>query len=133
MMDVVVLDVPINYGMLLSRTWARKLGGTMQMDMNYVTAPVFGGELRRLYQETKSSYVVSDQNNPMNHPIYDDDEDLGCCILSVNEEYNETPMLEDPLVIPMEEVDGIWKLFFDGACSKEGVGAGVILISPTKK
>jgi hypothetical protein len=41
--------------------------------------------------------------------------------------------MEDPLVIPVEEVDGIWKLFFDGACSKEGVGDGVVLISPTKK
>jgi hypothetical protein len=112
MMDVVVVDVPTNYGMLLSRTWARKLGGTMQMDMTYATVPVFGGELRRLYQETKFSYVVSDQNNPVNHPIYVVDEDLGCCILSVNEEYNETPMLADPLVSPVEEVDGIWKMFF---------------------
>ena len=29
MMDLVVVDVPINYGMLLSRTWECKLGGTM--------------------------------------------------------------------------------------------------------
>jgi hypothetical protein len=44
MMDVVVVDVPANYGMLLSRTWARNLGGMMQMDMTYATVPVFGGE-----------------------------------------------------------------------------------------
>jgi hypothetical protein len=70
MMDVVVVDVPANYGMLLSRSWAGKLGGTMQMDMTYATVPVFGGEHRRLYRETKFAYVVSDQNNPKNHPIY---------------------------------------------------------------
>jgi hypothetical protein len=29
MMDMVVVDVPKNYGMLLSRTWARKFGDTM--------------------------------------------------------------------------------------------------------
>jgi hypothetical protein len=29
MMDVVVGDVPSNYGMLLSRTWEQKLGGSM--------------------------------------------------------------------------------------------------------
>jgi hypothetical protein len=87
MMDVVVVDVPANYGMLLSRTWVGKIGGTMQMDMTYATVPVFGGENRRLYRETKFSYVVSDQNNPKNHPIYVVDEDMGCCILSVNEEY----------------------------------------------
>jgi hypothetical protein len=44
---------------------------------------------RILYRETKFSYVVSDQNNSVNHPIYVVDEDLGCCILSVNEEYKE--------------------------------------------
>jgi hypothetical protein len=48
----------------------RKLGGNMQMDMNYITVPVFGGENKRLYMETKFSYLVSDQNNPKNHPIY---------------------------------------------------------------
>jgi ribonuclease HI len=63
--------------------------------------------------------------------IYVVDEDMACCILSVNEEYNKTPMMVYPLVIPVEEVDGICKLFFDGACSKEGVGAGIVLISPT--
>jgi ribonuclease HI len=105
----------------------------MQMDMTYATVPVFGGELKRMYREIKFSYVVNDHNNLMNHPIYVVDEDLGCCILSINEEYNETPMLEDPLVIPVEEVDGILKLFFDGACSSEGFGVGIVLISPTKR
>jgi len=46
--------------------------------------------------------VVSDQNNPVNNAIYVVDEDLGCCILSVNKEYNESPMLEDSLVSPVE-------------------------------
>jgi ribonuclease HI len=76
--------------------------------------------------------VVSSQNNPVNHPIYVVDKDLGCFILSINEEHNENPMLVDPCVSPVEEVDGIWKMFFDYASSK-GVWAGIILISPTKK
>jgi hypothetical protein len=95
MMDVVVDYVPTNYGMFLSRIWAGKLGGTMQMDMTYATVLVFGGENRRLYMETKFSYVVSDQNNPKNHPIYDVDEDMVCCILSINEEYDEPPTLSN--------------------------------------
>jgi hypothetical protein len=41
MMDVLVDDVPANYGMLFSRTWAQKLVGTMHMDMTYGTVPVF--------------------------------------------------------------------------------------------
>ena len=31
-MDVVVIDVPDNWGMLLSRKWAATLGGYIQMD-----------------------------------------------------------------------------------------------------
>jgi hypothetical protein len=100
MMDVVENDVPTNYDMFLSRTWARKLGGTMQMDMNFSTVPVFGGEKISLYKETKFDYVV-------NHHIYVVDEDLGCCILTVNEEYKGALTLTNILVCSVEEVDGI--------------------------
>jgi hypothetical protein len=27
----------------------------------------------------------------------------------------------------------VWKMFFDGASSKEGVGAGVVFVSPTQE
>lgn len=40
-MDVVVDDVPVKFGMLLSRSWAAKLKGTLQMDMSYATIPGF--------------------------------------------------------------------------------------------
>jgi hypothetical protein len=133
MMDVVVVDVPSNYGMLLSRTWEGKLGGTMKMDMTYAIVPFFGGENRILYKETKFSYVVSDQNNPKNHPIYAADEDMGCYILSVNEEYDEAHTLSYFSSKVAAKVDGVWKMYFDGAYSKEGVGVGVVLISPNKE
>eukprot|EP01018_Ginkgo_biloba_P028210 Gb_36987 [translate_table: standard] len=38
------LDVLATYGMLLSRSWGAKLGGTIQLDMTYATVPVFEGE-----------------------------------------------------------------------------------------
>jgi hypothetical protein len=105
----------------------------MKMDMTYANVPIFGGEIIRLYREEKFVYVFSDPKNPMNHPIYVVDEDLGCCILYVNEEYNETLMSIDPLVSHVEEVDSIWKMFLDGVYLKEGVGADILLISPAKK
>jgi ribosomal protein L31 len=49
-MDIVVVDVPPKFGMLLSRSWIKRLGGTLQMDLTYATIPVFGGEHRRLYR-----------------------------------------------------------------------------------
>jgi hypothetical protein len=37
--------------MLLSRSWIKILGGTLEMDLTYSTIPVFAGEHRRLYRE----------------------------------------------------------------------------------
>ena len=50
-MDILVVDIPYKYGMLLSRSWGAKLQGTLLMDMNYATIPVFS-QPRRLYSET---------------------------------------------------------------------------------
>ena len=59
LLDVVVADVPPRYGMLLSRTCANRMCGTMQMDMKYATIPLFVGETRRLYREARYAYVLS--------------------------------------------------------------------------
>ena len=41
MMGVVVVDVPNMYGILLSNTWPKKVGGTMQMDLKYAIVLFF--------------------------------------------------------------------------------------------
>ena len=69
-MDVVVVDITPKFGMLLSRSWAKKVGGTLHMDLSYATIPIFGGENRRLYRELQFSYIVNDDRNPTNHPLY---------------------------------------------------------------
>ena len=42
-MDIIVADIPPHFCMLLSRSWFRKLGGTLQMDLSYATIHVFWG------------------------------------------------------------------------------------------
>jgi hypothetical protein len=76
-MDIVVADIPPKFGMLLSRTWAKKVGGSLQMDLTYATIPVFGGEHKRLYREVRLAYIVSDHQNPGNHPIYVVEDEMG--------------------------------------------------------
>jgi hypothetical protein len=70
LMDVVVVDVPAKYGMLLSRSWGSKLGGSLQLDMTYATILIFSGQFTRLYRETRLAYTVSDPQNPNNYPVY---------------------------------------------------------------
>jgi hypothetical protein len=78
-MDVVVANIPPNFGMLLSRSWGAKLKGTLQMDMSYATIPVFSQE-RRLYREVLLKYMVSNKRKPKNHPFYYVDTEVGSSI-----------------------------------------------------
>ena len=84
-MDVVVAEIPPKFGMLLSRSWASKLKGTLQMDMAYATIPLFG-ENKRLYREKRLAYVVSSQDKPKNNIIYVVDTYLGSSIF-----FNDSP------------------------------------------
>jgi hypothetical protein len=132
-MDIVVVDVPPKFGMLLSRSWIRKLGGTLKMDLTYATIPVFGGKHRRLYREAQLAYIFSDEANPTNHPSFSLDTDLGSSLFHITE------TLEGPFQIRKKPISNheipppttsAWKMFFNGASSSEGTGTGVVLVSP---
>jgi hypothetical protein len=84
-MDVVVADIPPKFGLLLSRPWRKRLGGTLHMDLSYATIPVFGGYLKRLYRENQLAYIISDAKIFANHPIYVVDTDFGSCILQIDD------------------------------------------------
>ena len=62
------------------------VGGTLQMDLSYATIPAFGGVYRRLYRAVQLAYLVSDNKNPTNHPIYSIQEDFGSCLLHLNDD-----------------------------------------------
>jgi hypothetical protein len=136
LMDVVVADIPPKYGMLLSRSWGAKLGGSLQLDMTYATIPIFGGQFTRLYRETRLAYTVSDPLNPNNYPVYVADQDLGNCILSIDDDLDECIEKDCTEKEKIEKTNkdvystGVWKMYFDGASSCEGAGAGVLFVAP---
>jgi hypothetical protein len=106
------------------------------MDLSYATIPMFGGEHRRIYREAKLSYNISDEANPINHPIFSVDKDLGTNILQL------TDVPQPPIEIRRKPITScedpppktfVWKMFFDGASSREGAGVGVVFISTTQE
>jgi ribonuclease HI len=106
------------------------------MDLSYETIPVFGGEHRRIYREAELAYIISDEENPSNHLVFSLDTDLGSNILQLTDapktpleirKKSSTLSEEPPLT------NYVWKMFFDGASSKEGVGARVLFVSPTQE
>ena len=69
-MDVVVANIPSNFGMMLSRIWVAKLKGALQMDMSYATILIFGIQ-RRIFREKKLPYMVAnDESTQMGSAIF---------------------------------------------------------------
>jgi hypothetical protein len=139
LMDVVIVDIPSQYGLLLSRSWGAKMGGSLQLDMMYATIPMFGGQFTWLYRETRLAYTVSDPQNPNNFPIYIAYQDLGNCILSFDDILDgcteENDIEHEELGYMTEDMcsTSIWKMFFDGALSGEGAGARVLFLAPEER
>jgi len=91
-LDVIVVDIPPKFGMLLSRSWDKKVGGTLQMDLNYAIIPVFSGENQRLYMEVRLDYLVSNHENPSKNPIYAIEDELGSSIFHISDKTTEASM-----------------------------------------
>ena len=68
-MDILVIDVPDAWGMLLSRKWGATLKGNIQMDLSYATIPISENSLVKLHRERERKYHVEDPNEPMNEFI----------------------------------------------------------------
>lgn len=68
--DIVVGNIPPRFGMMLSRSWGSKAGGSIKLDLNYATIPTFGGEQRRLYRESTFVKTVTSAKGSKNSPVY---------------------------------------------------------------
>jgi hypothetical protein len=94
---------------------------------------VFGGEHRRLYREVILAYIVSDHQNPRNHPIYVVENEIDSSVFHLNDDEPEISVSQckdQPLT---DQQNKVWKMYFDGSSSKEGYGAGILLISPSQE
>jgi ribonuclease HI len=123
-MDIVVIDVPDAWGMLLNRKAAADLGGNLQMDLSYATIPTPDGNTFKLTREVFRRYHIEDPRNPK---MKSNEESLGNYAILSNS------------IVPLEEnvhkdrVDEIWYMNFDGAFSRAGKGVGIVLQAPNGK
>jgi ribonuclease HI len=132
-MDVLVIDAPTQWGMLLSRQWVVDVGGSMQMDLSYADIPTSQVEKVRLYREHEMLHNVEDPRVRDNDYLYLDikdpeaqETDMGAYMLS---EILEVSM---PFV-PESEIEHsqVWSMTFDGASSRQGSSAGVVINAPS--
>jgi hypothetical protein len=62
-MDIVVMDVPDVWGMLLSRKFAAMLGGTLEMDLTYINVPIKDGTIECLPNMPMAKVHVQEIDN----------------------------------------------------------------------
>ena len=86
-MDIVLADIPTRFGMLLSRSWGTKIGGSIKLDLTYATILVFGGQERRLYRETRFVKMVTKADSSENSPVYSKEGDFSCLMLEEDQNY----------------------------------------------
>ena len=85
------------------------------MYLSYATIPMFGGEHRSIYREAQLAYIISDEANATNHPIFIVDVDLGTSMLQL------TDAPQSPIEIRKQPIKTCetppqntpsWKMFF---------------------
>ena len=84
--------------------------------------------------------MVSSKECPENHPIYVVDIDMGSSIFFNSSKPPPSPLMINPkggngeideeAEINIEEKSKWFTMHFDGACSKEGAGAGITISAP---
>jgi hypothetical protein len=65
--DIVVVDVPDVWGMLLSRKFGAMLGGTLEMDLTFLQLPLKNGTVGRLLNVPITGDHVQDITHPVNN------------------------------------------------------------------
>jgi hypothetical protein len=64
LMEIVVIDVPYAWGMLLSRRWSTALGGFFSMDLTHAHIPMGDGTFQILYSQEKVDRHMMDHDGP---------------------------------------------------------------------
>jgi ribonuclease HI len=144
--DIIVVDIPEVYGMFLSRDWLEQLHGYFATDWSHLWLQENGKPNKiRVNRERYLKFMVTDLNDPneLYTPPADSPEVQGMDTLFENfmveaspinnlEQQSEIIACTQPTASMQQchEPDGnqIWSLYFDSSKSKEGAGAGCIII-----
>jgi hypothetical protein len=117
-LNIQVINMSVsNYSIILGRDWQDLTGGYLSLDNTHLSVPRNGKNIIVLREGRISPYIESVPQPNVNYV----EEDLG--VYSIFAEEDNTPLEQIDLD------DGMWHMHFDGSCSNEGNGVGIILYS----
>jgi ribonuclease HI len=128
-MDVLVIDVPDAWGMLLSRKWGATMGGCLNKDLTFATIPYAppSTESFKLFREKEKKYHIEDPKDQFNEFL---------CQVSYMGDFSICSNFLAPTQEKFKDekvCNKAWKMHFDGAHSRSSKGAGIMLNSQTDK
>jgi ribonuclease HI len=144
--DIIVVDIPEVYGMFLSRDWSEQLHGYFATDWSHLWLPENGKPNKiRVNRERYLKFTVTDLNDPNESyttpadspEVQVMDTYFGNFMAEVSpiknpQQQSEIKAFTQPTASIQKSYEPdknqIWSLYFDGSKSKEGVGAGCIII-----
>jgi ribonuclease HI len=146
--NIILVDIPEVYGMFLSRDWSEQLHGYFATDWSHLWLPENGKPNKiRVNRERYLKFMVTDLNDPNEPytPLADSPEVQGMDTFFGNFMAEVSPIKnpeqQSKILACMQpttsiqhlgepDENQIWSLYFDGSKSKEGAGAGCIIIDP---
>jgi ribonuclease HI len=121
-LNIQIIVIPVsNYSIILGRDWQALTGGYLSLDGTHLSILQNGKNIIVLREGRISPYIESVPQPNVNY-IKDD---LGVYSIFAEEDN-----------VPLEQIDlddGMWHMHFNGSCSSEGNGAGIILCSHVGK
>ena len=152
--DIIVADIPEAYGLFLSRDWSQKLDGYFATDWSHLWISHNGRPNKiRIDRERYMKHTVTEIDDS-NEPVLFTDTIMGNYTAdsffgNLEAEISEIPdsnqqskichFTQVPPEIPVPDTshldlnNDLCSLYFDGSKSKEGAGAGCLLIDPYGK
>jgi hypothetical protein len=119
--NIVVVDLPPAYGVVLGRDWSSMIGGYIMNDGSCMMFPDKYGAMIKVPREPRRSFSFKKKDNE----LVEDYIDVGI---------GNYAILDMEQIEDMENQDnyfkGYWRMSFDGACSSSGSGVGIVLINP---
>jgi ribonuclease HI len=146
--DIIVVDIPEVYGFFLSRDWSEQLHGYFVTDWSHLWLPENGKPNKiNVNCECYLKFTVTDLNDPNEPftPSADSPEIQGMDTFFGNfiaetfaitnpEQHFEIVTYTQPTVSTQwshaPDKNQTWSLYFDRSKSKEGAGAGCVIIDP---
>ena len=119
---IIVVDLPLAYSLIIGQEWIYPLGGDLMNDGSCMMLPNKDGRFTK---------VPCEENNPI---CYQRKEDQGMDNFSYMGLGNYVILKDITNEKSIDQIiDGLWKLYFNGACSKNGSGIEVVVESPHSK